>query len=210
MVYHAQSISFYAGGVNHLFGSASSQTDVNPATGRKNMAHINWNEHVYIYTHTYTIYIIIYIYICIHLRMQTRTDAPTVAQSPANNAWQRFGVQPVGSKKRSKAEDKSRLSVGCLWSLSHGERWEILLWIRVILVLKQKVSTWCWISSPDLLHPQNNHTTLVSFPTTHRRKWGGKAEPSTGGSQPDWGDQKTQRPAIWGRWVTTKFDCKIL
>jgi hypothetical protein len=41
MVYHAQSISFYAGGVNHLFGSASSQTDVNPATGRKNMAHIN-------------------------------------------------------------------------------------------------------------------------------------------------------------------------
>lgn len=59
--------------------------------------------------------------------MQTRTDAPTVAQSPANNAWQRFGVQPVGSKKRSKAEDKSRVSVGCLWSLSHGERWEILL-----------------------------------------------------------------------------------
>lgn len=49
-----------------------------------------------------------------------------------------------------------------------------LLWIRVILVLKQRVSTWCWISSPDLLHPQNNHTTLVGFPTTHRRKWGAK------------------------------------
>ena len=117
--------------------------------------------------------------------MQTRTDAPTVAQSPANNAWQRFGVQPVGSKKRSKAEDKSQVSVGCLWSLSHGERWEILLWIRVILVLKQKVSTWCWISSPDLLHPPKQSHNFGELPYNTQAQVGGEAEPSTGGSQPD-------------------------